>query len=217
MPKTSVHLLSRKESERRRAGRNPGERERVGGCVRACVRAYAYTRGKVTYEIKSFAALTTDGQRGSTLRVRATIRGRDEIESIPYIRCPRRTIPLSREREKNNKIVAVGGRFSSSTPFSLRRAFKRSKTITGIIIRYTLNNAAGIARKQKFRTLHIWRVSSDGTRSPEITMNPNSFGLLVTCLPKRAAPTPQYHASKDKLNHGPSCHPQSRRKPARPL
>ncbi|KYN45477.1 hypothetical protein ALC53_00035 [Atta colombica] len=63
----------------------------------------------------------------------------------------------------------------------------------------------------------IRRVSSDGTRSPEITMNPNSFGLLVTCLPKRAAPTPQYHASKDKLNHGPSCHPQSRRKPARPL
>ena len=53
-------------------------------------------------------------------------------------------------------------------------------------------------------------VSSDGTRSPEITMNPNRFGLLVTCLPKRAAPTPQYHASKDKLNHGPSCHPQSR-------
>ncbi|KYM98655.1 hypothetical protein ALC62_10623, partial [Cyphomyrmex costatus] len=63
----------------------------------------------------------------------------------------------------------------------------------------------------------IRRVSSDGTRSSEITMNPNSFGLLVTCLPKRAAPTPQYHASKDKLNHGPSCHPQSRRKPARPL
>lgn len=40
-------------------------------------------------------------------------------------------------------------------------------------------------------------------------MNPNSFGLLVTCLPKRAAPSLQYHASKDKLNHGPSCHPQS--------
>ncbi|KAL2713616.1 hypothetical protein V1478_016173 [Vespula squamosa] len=40
-------------------------------------------------------------------------------------------------------------------------------------------------------------------------MNPNSFGLLMTCLPKRAAPTLQYHASKDKLNHGPSCHPQN--------
>ncbi|KAI4495909.1 hypothetical protein M0802_008315 [Mischocyttarus mexicanus] len=40
-------------------------------------------------------------------------------------------------------------------------------------------------------------------------MNPNSFGLLMTCLPNRAAPTLQYHASKDKLNHGPSCHPQN--------
>ncbi|TGZ52621.1 hypothetical protein DBV15_07116 [Temnothorax longispinosus] len=43
MPKTSAHLLSRKESERRRAGRSPGKRERVGRCVRAytcvCIRA----------------------------------------------------------------------------------------------------------------------------------------------------------------------------------
>lgn len=54
-------------------------------------------------------------------------------------------------------------------------------------------------------------------RSAEVTMNPNSFGLLVTCLPKRAVPSLQYHASKYKLNHGPSCHPQSRCKPARPL
>lgn len=50
-----------------------------------------------------------------------------------------------------------------------------------------------------------------------ITMNPNSFGLLVTCLPKRALPSLQYHASKYKLNRGPSCHPQNRCKPARPL
>ncbi|KYM98654.1 hypothetical protein ALC62_10622 [Cyphomyrmex costatus] len=87
MPKTSVHLLSRKESERRRAGWNPppplleNGSVWVDACVRACV--CVYTRGKVAYEIKSFAALTTDGQRGSTLGVRATIRGRDEIESAP--------------------------------------------------------------------------------------------------------------------------------------
>lgn len=68
MPKTSVHLLSRKESERRRAGWNPEE----DGCVwvDACVRAYAYERGKVAYEIKSFAALTTSKQRGSAPRAR---------------------------------------------------------------------------------------------------------------------------------------------------
>lgn len=90
----------------------------------------------------------------------------------------------------------------------------------GIHVRESRTRIAGVYvlhYRGRSRAWTIGRVSSDGTRSPEITMNPNSFGLLVTCLPKRAAPTPQYHASKDKLNHGPSCHPQSQRKPARPL
>lgn len=43
MPKTSVHLLSRKESERRRAGRSR-ERERVGAHVRMCVRGKVASR-----------------------------------------------------------------------------------------------------------------------------------------------------------------------------
>lgn len=81
MPKTSAHLLSRKESERRRAGRSPGERERVGGCVRACVRM----RRKVTYEIKSFAALN-DGQ---TKRIGPRARGRATTRSISVRACAR--------------------------------------------------------------------------------------------------------------------------------
>lgn len=41
-------------------------------------------------------------------------------------------------------------------------------------------------------------------------MNPNSFGLLVTCLPKRVPSLArQYHASKDRPSHGPARHPQS--------
>lgn len=67
------------------------------------------------------------------------------------------------------------------------------------------------------RARTIRRYECPTTIGRGITMNPNSFGLLVTCLPKRALPSLQYHASKYKLNRGPSCHPQNQRKPARPL
>ncbi|KYN33529.1 hypothetical protein ALC56_12241 [Trachymyrmex septentrionalis] len=185
MPKTSVHLLSRKESERRRAGRNPGERESV----------------------------TTDGQRGSTLRVRATIRGRDEIESIPYIE----TKILFHHTKKTPFLLSshpadsptAGNRYPTERHYSTKFAGQRYREIH-IRKRTRITGVYVLHCRECSLAWTIGRVSSDGTRSPEITMNPNSFGLLVTCLPKRAAPTPQYHASKDKLNHGPSCHPQSR-------
>lgn len=70
VPKTSTHLLSRKESERTRAGRNPGQRERVGGCVRACVCVRARKSGVRDKKLRGTKRRTDKEDRPPCARTR---------------------------------------------------------------------------------------------------------------------------------------------------